>query len=236
MWGNGVIKMGKFFNRVKKVGHKISEKANEISVIEKGAIDYDDFDYMGDDFKKDDPKEDFLNKFEVDIQPAQKPESFHHFLLQNQYRDLELMIRGYKMVFNKTTNKWETKRKEKHCFTDEESESIVRLAESHLSPDIKLSYISLTSYPIKMLMIKAQMDECFYNIADYKYGRYENSKEQFFMKQDNLNILMALMSRIEANYSRAIKGSENKSTHGSVKAQESLSNTEKDVSGDRGYY
>ena len=58
-----------------------------------------------------------------------------------------------------------------------------------------------------------------------------------FMKQDNLNINMALMTRIEANYSRAIQGSENKHTHNAVKGQESLSNSDRDVSGgDRGYY
>ncbi len=227
--------MGKFKDKFMATANKVSEKANELAVINKGPIDDEDFGDIGDDFLEDDnyKKND---DYGVDVQPAQKPESFHHFLLENQYRDLELLIRGYKRVFNKTTNKWETKRKELHCFTDEEAEHILRLAETHLSPDIKLSYISLTAYPIKMLMIKAQLDECFYNIADYKYGRYGDSKQQFFMKQDNLNILMALMTRIEANYSRAIKGAENKYTHSAVKGQESLNNSDRDLNGDKGYY
>lgn len=225
--------MGKFKDKFKAMGSKIHKKVNEIAVIDEGPVDDDDFNDMGDDYVED---KGFDDDFGVDVQPAQKPESFHHFLLENQYKDLELLIRGYKKVFNKTTNKWETKRKEKHCFTDEEAEHILRLAETHLSPDIKLSYISKTSYPIKMLMIKAQLDECFYNIADYKYGRYGDTQQQFFMKQDNLNILMALMTRIEANYSRAIQGAENKHTHNAVKGQESLNNSDRDVSGDKGYY
>lgn len=236
--------MGKFKDKFKAAGSKVYEKANELAVIDEGPIDNDDFDDMDDNFGGMDDnfggnstKNGFSDNYDVDVQPAQKPESFHHFLLENQYRDLELLIRGYKKVFNKTTNKWETKRKEKHCFTDEEAEHILRLAETHLSPDIKLSYISMSSYPIKMMMIKTQLDECFYNIADYKYGRYGDSTQQMFMKQDNLNINMALMTRIEANYSRAIKGAENKNTHGAVKGQESLNNSDRDISGgDKGYY
>ncbi len=220
--------MRTFQDKFKSALGKVGDKVNELSVIDEGPIDDKDFDDIKDDFMDD---KSFKDNFAVDVQPAQKPESFHHFLLENQYKDLELLIRGYKKVFNKTTNKWETKRKEKHCFTDEEAEHILRLAETHLSPDIKLSYISITSYPIKMLMIKSQLDECFYNIADYKYGRYGGSTEQFFMKQDNLNINMALMTRIEANYSRAIQGAENKHTHNTVKGQESLNNSDRDVSG-----
>lgn len=233
--------MGKFMNKAKAAGNKIAKKADEFRTIAPGPIDEEDFTDLGDGFDgiDDSPMGDqgFRDDYgDVNVQQAQKPESFHHFLLENQFRDLELLIRGYKKVYNKDTNKWETKRKEKHCFTDEESEHILRLAETHLSPDIKLSYISKTSYPIKMLMIKAQLDEAFYNIADYRYGRYGDSKAQFFMKQENLNINMALMTRIEANYSRAIQGSENKHTHNAVKGQESLSNSGGTPNGDGGYY
>ena len=87
-----------------------------------------------------------------------------------------------------------------------------------------------------MLALKEQFDETFYTIADYKYGRYGDSTKQRFMKQVNHDILVALMERIQANYSRAIKGSENKHTHSAVRGQESLNNTSQDVSGDGGYY
>lgn len=223
--------MGKFKDKFKQAGKNIYDKANEMAVINEGPIGDKDFDDIVDDIKEDKPGDEFKNNYDADVQPAQKPESFHHFLLANKYKDLELLIRGYKMVFNKDTNKWETKRMKDHCFTDEEAEHILRLAETHLSADIKLSYISLATYPIEMLMIKAQLDEYFYNIADYKYGRYGDSAQQFFKKQDNLNINMALMARIKSNYSMAIQGSTNKQTHNTVKGQESLSNTEKDVSG-----
>ncbi len=224
--------MGKFFNRVKQVGNKISEKANEMAVIDKGPVDYEDFDGINDDFEKNNPGEDFLNyQHGGNSEQTQKPESFFHFLLANQYRDLELLIRGLKLVFNKKKNKMEIKRKDRHCFTDEEAEHIVRLAESHLSTDIKLSYISLTVFPIKMLAIKESLDESFYTLADYKYGRYGSSKNQMFMKYMNHDILVVLIERIQGNYSRAIKGAENRSTHNSVKGQESLNNTDRDLSG-----
>jgi len=223
--------MGKFKDKLKKAGSKIHEKANEFATIEEGPVDDKDFEDIEDDFLDEED-----SNYGVDVQPAQKPESFHHFLLSNQYHDLELLIRGYKKVFNKKSNKWETKRKETHCFNDEESENIVRMAESHLSPDIKLSYISKSTFPIKMLAIKEQLEEYFYNIADYKYGRYGDSKKQFFMKQENLSIFVALMERIQANYSRAIQGSENKHTHSAVRGQESLNNSDRDLSGDKGYY
>lgn len=223
--------MGKFKDKFKEASRRVAKKADELATIDKGPIDDEDFDDINDDFLDDKKGDDFSDDYGVDVQVAQKPESFHHFLLSNKYHDLELLIRGYKKVFNKTSNKWETKRKKKHCFTDEESENIVRMTESHLSPDIKLSYISLTNYPIKMLAIKEMLEEYFYNIADYKYGRYGDSKEQFFMKQENLSIFVALMERIQANYSMAIKGSENKHTHTGMRGQESLNSGDRDVSG-----
>lgn len=223
--------MGKFKDKFKAAGKKIHKKLNELAVIEEGPIDDDDFSDVMDDEEDDVDGHGFDDDYGVNVEVGQKSESFHKFLLDNQYRDLELLIRGYKKVFNKKTNKWDTKRKEKHCFTEEEAEHIVRLAETHLSPDIKLSYISKTSYPIKNTMIKDQLMSYFYEIADYKYGRYGGSKIQLFMKWENFNIFVALMARIEANYSRAIQGSENKHTHNAVKGQESLSNTDRDISG-----
>lgn len=226
--------MGKFKDKFKAISSKIAEKANEFATIEEGPIDDNDFNDVSDGF---DDKDNLNDDYDVNIQHAQKPESFHHFLLENQYKDLELLIRGYKEVFNKTTNKWEIKRKNSHCFTDEESEHIVRLAQTHLSTDIKLSYISKTAYPIKMIALKKQFDETFYTIADYKYGRYGDSRSQLFMKQANHDILIALIERIQANYSRAIQGSENKHTHSAVKGQESLNNSDRDMTGgDKGYY
>ncbi len=227
--------MGKFRDKFKQAGSAIADKANELAVINEGPIDENDFSDVDDNFN--DYDDGYGDNYGVEVQQAQKPESFHQFLLANKYHDLELLIRGYKKVFNKVENKWETKRKKEHCFTDEEAENIVRLAESHLSPDVKLSYISKTNFPIKMLAIKEQLESYFYNIADYKYGRFGGSKKQFFMKQENLSIFVALMERIQANYSMAIQGSENKHTHSAVKGQESLNNTDRDLTGgDKGYY
>ena len=53
---------------------------------------------------------------EVGALPAQKPESFHHFILDNQYRDLERSIRGFKDIWDKEQNKYITVRKKRPLF------------------------------------------------------------------------------------------------------------------------
>jgi hypothetical protein len=155
------------------------------------------------------------------IKIAQKPESFYHFILENQYQDLEKLIRGYKDVLNRD-KQWIIVQKEDHCFTEEESEEIVRTAQAHLSTDIKLGFFTEEEFKIFMLALVKEFAAQFRSIAETRYGRYGSYKKQMRMKELNLTIYTALMARIKANYSRAIKGSENRMTHDSTKAQESL--------------
>jgi len=244
--------MGKFLNKFKGIAEKIDEKANKTyssnkksrkinrhlktktsegvgediyGGIEDEIDDYDDYDNYED---------------EVSIQPAQKPESFHHYILENQYQELEKSIRGYKDVFNNETKEWQTKRKDLHCFTDEEAEDILRLTQSLLATDIKLSFISKEGFPVKAMMLFKQIKTLFRQIAEYRYGRYSHNKDgsekpggygiEQAMKLQNLKIFVELSERIVANFSRAIQGIENKLTHQSVKGQESLQ-----TSGQEGY-
>lgn len=179
-----------------------------------------------DDFNKYDSRYD-----DVLIQPSQKPESFHHFILENQYKDLERSIRGLKDVWDGTKQQWTTKRKEVHCFTDEEAEDILRTAQSHLATDIKLSFINVEHYGQIMNALYKQIAFLFRSIAEYRYGRYGSYEKQYQMKAQNLKIFVELWTRIQANYSRAIKGAENQATHQAVKGQESLQNSERDKTG-----
>lgn len=158
---------------------------------------------------------------ELGIKVSQKPESFYHFILENQYQDLEKLIRGYKDVLNKD-KQWVIIKKDEHCFTDEESEELVRTAQAHLSTDIKLGFFTEEEFKIFMLALVRDFAAQFRSVAESRYGRYGSYKKQMRMKELNITIYMALMARIKANYSRAIKGSENKMTHDSTKAQESL--------------
>lgn len=186
--------------------------------------DYDEF-YKDEDYDND-----------VGIQPSQKPESFFHFILENQYKDLERSIRGFKDVYDKKTGKWEVRRKDLHCFTDEESEEILRAAQSHLATDIKLGFVSLESFPILMDAIYKQFSFLFSRISEYRYGRYGGYEIQGKMKEQNLKIFLELFARIQANYSRSIQGKENQQTHNSVKGQESLQSTERMEDNKKGYY
>lgn len=238
--------MGKFFERFNKIGKGIDTKANSIAnkldnrpqkmrggrlhsrvneTMGEGIHEGIDTQEMTDplDDNYDDERDD-----DVWIQPSQRPESFHHFILENQYKDLERSIRGFKDIFEKETQTWRTIRKSEHCFTDEEAEEILRTAQSHLATDIKLSYINKEVFGLMMMTIYKRLDELFYSIAEYRYGRYGNEEKQYQMKLQNRKIFLELWTRVQANYSRAIQGQENKYTHDSVKAQESLQNSGQD--------
>ena len=242
--------MGKFLNRLKD---KSLEGSNQLKKYSKKPInsshsnnpkfrnpnsdkisEISDTEDFGDDFK-DDFKDDFNDRYDDDIgiQPAQKPESFHHFILENQYKDLERSIRGLKDVWDKDNQQWKTKRKDVHCFTDEEAEDILRTAQSHLATDIKLGWIRKDSFGDYMDAIYQDIAFLFESIAEYRYGRYGDYNKQYDMKLQNQKIFLELWTRIQANYSRSIEGQENKATHNSVRGQESLQSGERDYT-DRG--
>lgn len=235
--------MGKFLDRFKgagkKVGSAIENKATQyVNRPEKrqsfrgGRLMSRRQEKMGEGLYSDEEEElplgmeedteDYRDDEDVYIQSSQKPESFHHFILENQYKDLERSIRGFKDVFNKETQQWKTIRKSEHCFTDEEAEEILRTAQSHLATDIKLSYINKDTFGEMMMAIYKRLDELFYSISEYRYGRYGHEDRQYQMKLQNRKIFLELWTRVQANYSRAIQGQENKYTHDSVKGQESL--------------
>lgn len=237
--------MNKYIDKFKK-GVKSGAKAIDKSLDRKGKVEKSmDEDFPDEDFTEDDlntEQERYIDPYdEPGIQPSQKPESFHHFILENQYKDLERSIRGFKEIYNKQTQKWETKRKERHCFTDEEAEEILRTAQSHLATDIKLGYISKEAFPLMMNAIYEELAFLFESIAEYRYGRYKDKKGkedpelQYEMKLQNHKIFLELFTRVQANYSRAIQGQENKLTHDSVKGQESLQNTDSERDKLRGY-
>lgn len=187
------------------------------------------------DFFEDDPNYDDYNPYIDNIQPAQKPASFHHYILEPKYQDLEKSIKGYKDVYNKDKQAWEVKRKAVHCFTDEEAEEILRTAQSHLATDIKLTFYSKETFGIRFLAVYEKLEFLFKRIMEYRYGRYGSPKKQGEMKEQALKIFVELITRIEANYLRALQGMENKLTHDSVKSQESLQGDGTDGHINKGY-
>ena len=244
--------MGKFLKKLKNaregtktvgsiIDSKVQQRYNRMANPNKNRYNMNkniDNDFSGDDFSEEDMENDDFNDYDdrVSIQPSQKPESFHHFILENQYKDLERSIRGFKDVFDKQTQSWQLKRKEQHCFTDEEAEDILRTAQSHLATDIKLGRISKDTFGDYMDALYKQLTLVFERIAEYKYGRYGSFEIQGAMKSQNLKIFLELWTRIQMNYSRAIGAAENVATHNSVKGQESLQNTERDYSRGDGSY
>ncbi len=246
--------MGDFFKKAKKKAKAGAEKVNTLAEEKLNSENYsnkrlrknknivgdvtgeEEFEGAGEDFNEDYEDTNFEDD-DVAIHSAQKPESFHHFILDNQYKDLELDIRGYKEVKNKETQQWETKRKKNHCFTDEQAEMIVRKVQSNLSPDIKLSRISKDHFGVIMDSVFKNLLRFIRRMMEYQFGAYGNYDEQGRMKSQAVDIFENIYRRIYANYSRAIEGSENKATHQSVRGQESLQSGERDYTdrGTRGY-
>ena len=221
-------KLDKYANRPNPNERQIPPYMEDIDgSLKKKEDNFNKKDKYADDFGLDDfdDFDDYNNS--TGLMPAQKPESFHYFILENQYVDLERKIRGVKDVYNKETKEWEIKRKKEHCFTDEESEEIVRTAQAYLSTDIKLGLISRTEYPIIMRSIGTQLINMFRSIMEYRFGRFGSITKQYEMKLQAKDILQILLLRIKSNYSRALEGHENKATHNSVKGQESLQQTER---------
>ena len=232
--------MGKFLDKFKKdtnKGRDRIEKMNDEGVFDSEYIDdkkfkkgrkeryngnYDSYDDIGYDD-------------ETPLQPAQKPESFHHFILENRFQSLERSVRGIKDVWDKLEQKWTSKRKEHHCFTDEEAEDILRMIQSHLSTDIKLSFIKKEVFGLHMNALYKEVAFLFESIAEYQYGRYGTSKIQYEMKLQNQKVFLEVWANIQANYSRAIEGKENFLTHESVKSQESLQGGDRDELENRRY-
>ena len=245
--------MGKFLNKLRG-GSEIARDKITVGVQEYADKKHNpnpsrynlnkgkDYDFSGEeelekenrDFNYDD--NDYFDDDRVSIQPSQKPESFHHFILENQYKDLERSIRGFKDVFVKEQQAWQLKRKNDHCFTDEEAEDILRTAQSHLATDIKLGRISKDTFGDYMDALYSQLSLIFERIAEYNYGRYGSYEKQGAMKSQNLKIFLELWTRVQMNYSRAIGAAENMATHNSVRGQESLQSGERDYTdGNRGY-
>lgn len=216
--------MGKFLDKFRRGKENVEESVDKIEKKRNQDISmYEDFN---------DP---FYDEYPIQNQ-AQKPESFHRWVLDNQYRDLERSIRGIKDVWDKNQQKFISIKKKNHCFTEEEAEDILRTAESHLSSDIKLSNINKETFGDYMIGLYEQFLFIFRSIAEYRYGRYGDYNTQYEMKTQNLKILIELWTRIQANYSRAIGGLENKYTHDTIKGQESLNNPGNDIFGAKRYY
>jgi hypothetical protein len=187
--------------------------------------DFDDLDINGNRYGYDN---------EYKLPPAQKPESFHRFILDNEFRTLEREIRGLKDVWDKVQNKYITKRKDRHCFNDEEAEFILRIAETHLSSSIKLATMTKEQFDIKLMGLYESVETHIREIMEYKFGRFKGFHEQLQMKREAIAIFDSIMANVFANYSRAVEGKEIRYTHDSVKAQESLQQNT-DIKQEMGY-
>lgn len=219
------MKKNNFADRIRrqaKINMAISKKRDKDSKFKIPEEEKENWESDEEDFfdKNDDFDEDYK------LPPAQRPESFHRFILENEYEQLEREIRGLKDVWDKYKGKYVTKKADNHCFTDEESEFIVRIVQTHLTTTIKLSTMTREQFDIKLMAIYESIQTHFKEITEYKFGRFKGYNLQMEMKRKALAIFTSIMSNIFANYSRSVEGMENKATHDSVRGQESLQQTD----------
>ena len=215
--GKNVYNMSRKFGNdtTKMINNYTNKQINKKQKWNDGRLHSEESAFLGEDVSDFDDEfrlNDDLNysPYSDNIQPAQKPASFHHYILEPKYQDLEKSIKGYKDVYNKDKREWEVKRMALHCFTDEEAEEILRTAQSHLATDIKLTFYSKETFGIRFLAIYEKIEFLFKRIMEYRYGRYGDPKTQGEMKEEALKIFIELITRIEANYLRDIQGMENK--------------------------
>lgn len=214
----------KFNNSKKFVENKLDMKEKEDAIFEDNDKEMDKF-----------LDKNVNNYDEVGINVSQKPESFHHFLLEDKYKDAEMKIRGFKEIYDKEKQKWVVVRRSVHCFTDEEAEYILRTIQIYLSSSITLGRISREQYGIKIMAIHDEISSVFVNIATYKYCRYVKPEVIEEMHIQNHEIFVCAMELIKSNYTRSIDGEENKRTHDKLQHQESLRYGDKDLTKKEGY-
>lgn len=146
---------------------------------------------------------------------AEKSNSYFNLILDSDYKDMELDIRGLRYVSyrdNKTGKKViELERRKNHYLSEEGAEDLLMELKGHLSSDIKLGLLKEQEFLMTMEIIRKTF---------IKYMR--NNLERLGMDTEDKQrkarpLIVMILNRIRAVYSRSIAGSENKRSHGDIK-------------------
>jgi len=160
------------------------------------------------------------------IQEIRKSNNYFNLILDSDFRDIELEIRGLRKVqfvnteTGKKTEEYELK--ENHYLTQDGAEFLITQLKMHTPADMKLGHLTQDEFKITM----ASFHEEFMDfIQDHM-----NILGMFSFEEQNKGLLLglAIINRVRAVYSRSIGGTENKRSHGDITLSGNLESDKED--------
>ena len=145
---------------------------------------------------------------------SEKSNSYFNLILDSDYKDMELDIRGLRYISytNPKTGKQivELERRENHYLSEDGAEDLLMELKGHLSSDIKLGNLKEKEF----LMTQEIIRKTFIKYIRNNLERLGMSTEEKQRKARPLIVM--ILNRIRAVYSRSIQGQENKRSHGDI--------------------
>ncbi len=144
----------------------------------------------------------------------EKSNSYFNLILDSDYQDLELDIKGLSYV--SYTNKHgkeviELQRRKDHYLSPEGAEDLIMELKVHLSTDIKLGFMKEKEFFIIQEIIRK-------TLIKYVRKNLERLGMNTETKQRKARpLLVMILNRIRSVYSQSIQGQTHKSSHGDIK-------------------
>jgi hypothetical protein len=171
------------------------------------------------------PKEKIITKETPHYKEKVKSSGYFNLILDSDYQDLELEIRGLRYV-KRTDEKGKEKvyleKKEDHYLSDDGAEDILLELKAHLNTDIKLGFLTVDEFLQTQDIIRKSFIKYMRNNM-HRLGMDDESKQ----RKARTLIVMILM-RIRSAYSRSVRGVENKRSHGDINLSGQLDNEKED--------
>lgn len=150
----------------------------------------------------------------VYYEERRKSSSYFNLILDSDYRDIELEIRGLRYVqfTHPVTGKKvvELERKKNHYLSEDGAEYVLTELKLHTNPDIKLGHMTIDDYKRTMDLIQ-EVFSTFMQDSMIVLGMDTEEKQR-----KGVLLTVAIINRIRAVYSRSIGGAENKRSHGDI--------------------
>ena len=143
-----------------------------------------------------------------------KPNNYFNLILDSDYKDMELDIKGLRYVTyqDKISGKKiiELERRENHYLSEEGAEDLLMELKGHLSSDIKLGVLKEEEFLMTMEIVRKTFIKYIRNNLE-RLGMDTESKQRKARP-----LIVMILNRIRAVYSRSISGIENKRSHGDI--------------------
>lgn len=145
---------------------------------------------------------------------TEKSNSYFNLILDSDYKDMELDIKGLRYVTyqDKISGKKiiELERRENHYLSEEGAEDLLMELKGHLSSDIKLGVLKEEEFLMTMEIVRKTFIKYIRNNLE-RLGMDTESKQRKARP-----LIVMILNRIRAVYSRSISGIENKRSHGDI--------------------